>query len=90
MDLMLACGEDKACEIMGCSPDRLAKLRRTGKLKEIGRGWYALQDLRECIDTLRSERDKHNNVIHLEAEKEPAPNKGRPGYQTSKKLLRQG
>lgn len=92
MEMMLACGEEKACEILGCTPDRLAKLRRAGKLKEIGRQWYAIEDLKACIETLRTERDKADNVVYIES----APKKaravgsegGRPGYRTPKELLR--
>lgn len=92
MDVMLACGEEKACEIMGCTSDRLAKLRRAGKLKEIGRGWYAIDDLKACIETLRKERDKEDNVIHLEGtptkKRAVGSEGGRPGYRTSQELLR--
>jgi hypothetical protein len=87
-----ACGEKEACILMGCTADRLAKLRRAGKLKEIGRGWYAIEDLKACIETLRTERDKADNVVYIES----APKKaravgsegGRPGYRTAEELLR--
>ncbi len=89
----LVVNEEEACRLLSCGKNRLYELRRHKKLKQIGQQWYAVEDLKECVELLRKERDKDDNVRHIESapkkERAMGSEKGRPGYKSPGLNLRE-